>query len=166
MNAPAIANTDEIPSLLIPMMHCKLILPAVSVAEMVPYQLPQERHSMVAEDLPDWYLGNLAWRGISIPMVSFELLNAEPAAQPKADSHIVILNNTGASPQLKFICMATQGIPRLNRVAFDDITEVNNAKLKKYWQIEAYIAGEKAVIPDLEKIEKVLCNSLTALPHN
>ena len=161
MNAIVADNTnDEISSLLIPMAHCKLVLPTVSVAEMIPYQSPQTGQLGTTTDVPDWLSGSLAWRGIQVPMVSFELLNTEPAAQVKVDSHIIILNTTGVSSGLNFICMVTQGIPRLKRVTADGITEIKDAMVKEYWQMEVHLLEEKAVIPDIAKIERACVSIL------
>jgi chemosensory pili system protein ChpC len=62
-------GTTEIPSLLVPMSGCKLVLPTVSVAEMVVYQAPQVSLDSSSET-PQWFLGNFLWRGVQVPMVS------------------------------------------------------------------------------------------------
>jgi len=170
MNAPVVgsvnkndsgaANTDEIPSLLVPMANAKLVLPTVSVAEMIPYQIPQARQTVVFDTIPDWYLGNLNWRGVSVPMLSYEQLNGEPAPEILPHSQILILNNTGISPQLPFVCIPTQGIPRLSRIAVNEISENTDAVLKEYDQMHVYVAGEQAAIPDLSKLERACVSML------
>lgn len=153
-------TTNEIPSLLVPMAKEKLILPTVSVAEMIPYQAPQARHTVVYDTIPDWYLGSLRWRGIAVPMLSYELINGDMAPEISPHSQILILNNTGMSSRLPFICMPTQGIPRLSRVAANEISEKTDAYVKEYDQMHVYVAGEQAVIPDVSKLEQVCINML------
>lgn len=155
-----IDQTNEIPSLLVPMSDIKLLLPTVSVAEMIPYQAPQARQQVVYDSVPDWYLGNLAWRGVAVPMLSFERLNGELAANISADSQILVLNNTGVNAQLPFLCLPTQGIPRLSRVAMSEIAENTQALLKEYEEMRVHVAGEQAVIPDVAKMEETCAKML------
>ncbi|MFT6387049.1 MAG: chemosensory pili system protein ChpC [Cellvibrionaceae bacterium] len=159
-NDSGVANTDEIPSLLVPMANAKLVLPTVSVAEMIPYQAPQARQTVVCDTIPDWYLGNLNWRGVSVPMLSYEQLNGEPVAEILSHSQILILNNTGVDAQLPFLCMPTQGIPRLSRIAVNEISENVDAFIKEYDQMHVYVAGEQGIIPDISKLERACASML------
>lgn len=156
------SGANEIPSLLVPVGGTKLVLPTVSVAEMVPYQAPQARDKTVVETIPEWYLGTFNWRGVRVPMVSYELLNGDAAPSIVEHSQILILNNTGVSSKLPFLCMPTQGIPRLSRVAVDEISENTQVFCKDYDQMQVYIAGEQAVIPDVTKLEQI-CATLLGL---
>ncbi len=146
-------STTEIPSLLVPMGAYKLVLPTVSVAEMVAYQAPQVNLESSSET-PPWFLGNFLWRGVQVPMISYEVLNSGNLPSVKDDSQLVVLNCTGVNNQLKFICMPTQGIPRLSRVAANEISENTRVDAKNYDQMQVFVAGEQAAIPDLEKIER------------
>ena len=146
-------GTTEIPSLLVPMSGCKLVLPTVSVAEMVVYQAPQVSLDSSSET-PQWFLGNFLWRGVQVPMVSYEVLNNDNLPSIKDDSQLIILNRTGVDSKLNFICMPTQGIPRLSRVAANEISENTRLSAKLYDQMQVFVAGEQAAIPNIEKIEK------------
>jgi len=65
-------NVHEVPSLLIPLAHSQLLVPTVTVAEMIPFQWPDHD-----SEAPDWYLGNIMWREQSVPLVCYEVLNGE-----------------------------------------------------------------------------------------
>lgn len=162
MNSPVISDNEssvsEIPSLLVPMVGHKLILPTVSVAEMTPYEAPQPHQAIEGDDIPDWYLGSMLWRGIMVPMISYEILNGEPLAPIQPESQVIILNNTGVSEQLSFICITTQGIPRLSRVAANEISQNTEATLRDYEEMRVYVAGEEAVIPNITKLEQACVN--------
>ena len=47
-----------------------LVLPNTCIAEVINYIEPTP-----VEDAPEWFLGNILWRGITIPIVSFEEAN-------------------------------------------------------------------------------------------
>lgn len=152
MNLPDTTETQtvtEVPSLLIPMDNRVLIVPTVTVAEMVPYDDPAPQI-----DSPDWFLGYFSWRNITVPLLSYELINGETKAVPGSNSRIAVLNNTGMSENLPFIAIVTQGIPRLARVNAEEINEVNEMKTKPFELMHVSLAGELAVIPDIDALEK------------
>jgi len=57
-----------IASLYLPVTGNSLVLPNVSVAEIVDYKTPEP-----VEDTPEWFLGNIEWRGVTLPVISYEL---------------------------------------------------------------------------------------------
>ena len=151
----SMSEHKEIPSLLVPIGDGhKLLLPTVSVAEMVPYQEPQMHPEVSVDKSPAWFLGEIDWRGCSVPMVSYERLNGrkEPAILPT--SQLLVMNSTGVHPQLPFFCLPTQGIPRLSRVAENEISINQRDILGKYEEMHVFLAGEEATIPDVSKIER------------
>ena len=52
--------------LLVPLADRTLLLPNVAVAELIPYRAPQ-----VSEGMPEWFLGQIAWRDLRLPLLSF-----------------------------------------------------------------------------------------------
>lgn len=155
----ALGNTNhtEMPSLLVPIGgEENLLLPTVAVAEMLPYKEPKYTEVFPEEGMPQWYLGDVLWRGVQVPMVSYEAINEQPMPEVKVVSQMVVLNNTGVHPKLPFICLPSQGIPRLNRVTKDDIAENQSISRRAYDKLQVIVNGESAAIPDVEKIEHAL----------
>jgi chemosensory pili system protein ChpC len=58
-------TTDALPCLLIPMLGGRIVLPNVTVAELIPYQAPQATNADA-----DWIVGSIEWRGTMIPVLS------------------------------------------------------------------------------------------------
>ena len=162
MSAPTTLDDDvnEIPSILIPIAQKQLLIPTVSVAEMVPFQTPQPDSSISPKDQPNWFLGNLYWRGVKVPMFSFEAMSGDSLASIKPDSQVVILNSIGVSAKVPFLCFPTQGIPHLSRVMPNEISEITNEALSPCDLMQVAIAGSQAIIPNLEKIEQSCIESL------
>jgi len=140
---------DEVASLLIPMVDRMLLLPTVSVAEMVPWNTP-----VPALNAPDWFLGMFAWREQQVPLLSFEVINGEAQPPLHHRCRVAVLNNTGESEALPFIAIATQGIPRLARVSDREITEITSAGKKSFELMQVSLAGELAVIPNVSALEQ------------
>ena len=144
----AIEGEQEIPCMLLPMVGHHLLVPTTSVAEMSAVRLLEE----VAE-APDWLLGLYDWRGTKVPVVSEEALNGEGAIELNMQGRIAVLNNTGINPDLPFIAIHTQGIPRMARVADEDISENASAGRRPFDIMSVKVGLEEFYIPDISAIE-------------
>lgn len=147
-----LGNETEINSLLLPLVDRQLLLPAVTIAEMIPFQEPQKDDAA----LPDWHLGDIVWRQLRIPVVSYEVMSGDRMPPRGFNCRIAILNNTGVSERLSFLGVLTQGIPRLSRVGADEIHEVDNAEAKAFDFMYVKHAGEELIIPDVSAMQQAV----------
>lgn len=143
------AEVREVASLLIPMQEELLLVPNVSVAEIVPVGQID-----VVEGSPDWYLGDYHWRDLSIPLASFEVLNGLPRPEPGSSARIAVFNTTGVSEHIHFIALLAQGLPRLARVTTEELQVRPEAQNRPYELMHVSWAGEDAVIPDVPALEQ------------
>ena len=143
----------EISSLLIPMQGRPWLVPNIVVAEVIPLRQPDRPgHG------PEWLLGWLSWRDQNIPLVSFERLNESGQITIGQDARIAVLNTiAGKTP---FYAVIVQGIPRLIKVGKDDPVEepVDTGPAESMY---IQVAGDLAVIPDLDAIEGAVCGLQT-----
>lgn len=147
-----LANEAEVSSLLLPLVGRQLLLPAVTVAEMIPYQ--EAEHTDF--DRPEWYLGDILWRQRRIPLVSYEVMCGDPMPPRGMACRIAILNNTGVSERLSFLGMLIQGIPRLSRVGSDEIHEITAVDAKAFDLMHVKHAGEELIIPDVSAVQQAV----------
>ncbi len=146
---------QEVASLLVPLQGRMLLVPNVTVAEIVPVS-----QVTPIQGAPDWYLGNCVWREQTIPLLSFEVLNGEMKPNVGSRSRFAVLNTTGLNESLGFIAIVTQGIPRLARVNEEEITEREDADNKPYELMHVSWAGEEAVIPNVAAMEQTFLDYL------
>ncbi|WP_049631424.1 chemotaxis protein CheW [Cellvibrio sp. pealriver] len=146
---------QEVASLLIPLQGRQLLAPNVTVAEIVPVS-----QVIPVQDAPAWYLGNCSWREQTIPLLSFEVMNGEDKPGVAQRSRFAVLNTTGTHESLPFIAILTQGLPRLARVTEEEITEREDADNKPYELMHVAWAGEEAVIPNVEAMERAFLEYL------
>lgn len=148
-------KVQEVASLLIPIQGRLLLAPNVTVAEIVPVS-----QVVPIQDAPAWYLGNCSWREQTIPLLSFEVMNGEDKPGVSTRSRFAVLNTTGVNESLPFIAILTQGLPRLARVTEEEITEREDADNKSYELMHVSWAGEEAVIPHVEAMERAFLDYL------
>ena len=68
---------NQVDCLLIPLKDKNLLLPNVTVAEIIPFS-----HLLTTASSVDWMLGRLDWRGTPVPVVCYEMLNQQAAPAP------------------------------------------------------------------------------------
>lgn len=140
---------SQIATLLIPVSGKLLVLPNVSVAEVIPSAPPTP-----VEDVPTWYLGRFSWRNTEVPLVSFEAINDEPFANRSGSPRIAILNNVIGDPTLPFCGIVTEGLPRLMRLLPEEIAEDPDALIGPAEIARVLVNGERASIPNVAYIQQ------------
>lgn len=139
---------QEVASLLIPLQGQSILLPNVTVAEIIPSSPVQP-----IENSPQWYLGNFQWRELTVPLLSLEALNGDPVAAIHSRARFAVLNTTGVNSDLPFIAILTQGLPRLARVSEDEISVREDGENRPYDLMHVSWAGEYTLIPNITAIE-------------
>ncbi|MEM1230935.1 MAG: chemotaxis protein CheW, partial [Pseudomonadota bacterium] len=84
------ADAEEVQCVVIPLLNSSLLLPNVCIAEILPW-----RRVKALKSTPDWLTGLLGWRGETLPVVNFELLNEHPEARVANGRCLVIMNRAG-----------------------------------------------------------------------
>ncbi len=145
-------RVNTIAGLVIPLHGTDLVLPNEAVAEIVDYQDP-----VPIEGAPPWMRGIHMWRGLEVPVVSYEMLNGRPASQVQPE-RIVVLNGVGGKPELPFLGFLAEGIPRLVRIHSDEISPAD----KKKGSADAMVVALKeglAAIPNINLLEQMIIRS-------
>ena len=146
---------------IIPLTGMNLVLPNTSIAEVINYSAPSS-----VKGSPDWYLGMVSWRGINIPLVSFEKANEVKTARKSKLTRIAVLNGVSGNDKLSFYGVVVQGIPRLVSLEESSIQEITKPDVKLPLVLaQTKIAEQDAVIPDQIKIEKLLKQAGAEVSH-
>lgn len=149
-------DIKDISSMLLPVQSGYLLLPGVSVAEIVGY-LPA---TMNDPDAPDWFLGNIEWRNQEVPLISYETLKGQGMPAISSQCRIAVLNNSGLNQQLDFFAIIIQGTPRLLRVVPEEIEAIEDQQPETGERMLVSIEGETAIIPDISFMEKAVVDFL------
>ncbi|WP_374441642.1 chemotaxis protein CheW [Pseudomonas panipatensis] len=146
---------DEAPSsltgLLVPLSDRTLLLPNVAVAELITYRPPQTQPG-----LPAWYLGQIAWRDLRLPLLSFEAAS-RGSAEVGAGARVIVINALGGRPQVKFLALLVQGIPRSVKVG-PELARAD-VELAPLELAAVSIGPDMARIPDLVALEQKLADA-------
>lgn len=141
--------------LLLPV-HGKMLLPHATVAEVVPYSA-----AAPVPHAPAWLAGMLSWRGARIPLVFFEGACGDslPVSEP-AQQKIVVLKTLGDDPDLPFIALVMQGLPRALKVDSDAMNPEADESSAPLILKHININGQAAYIPNMDALEDAIKTAL------
>jgi len=146
------SKSTALPCLLVPMQTGRLVLPNVTLAELIPYQSP-----MPNEQTADWLIGTIEWRGTQIPVISYEAFCGQKGGALGQDQRIAIINAPhGEAGKLRFFGMVTQGIPSLIKLEEAAIKDNQNVVLEKGQKMAVTLETGNAIIPDIDILEAAI----------
>ena len=155
-------SPDELSCVLIPQRGVPFLLPNESVAEILRGGDVQPR-----DEVPQWLLGSLLWRGMTIPVVNLAALTQESEGEPGRHDGgpLVVLNRSRELPAMPFYATPARGVPRLVRLLEEDlhllvIDDPNSESAALGLAVR--LGSEEAFIPRLEAVEDLL---MSYLPH-
>lgn len=150
-------TTQTLTCVLIPMKDRQLLLPNVSVAEVVDHAT-----DLAPGNGPDWLAGYLEWRGLRLPVVSYEAANGgDPIHPARGRGRVVVLNTIGAHHQaLPFLAVVTQGIPSQTRLEATQIQASGDGSTGPADLMIVDLEGEQVYIPNMEFLEDLGARAL------
>jgi|GEM_PF-142560 chemosensory pili system protein ChpC len=145
-----------------------LLVPMPAVAEIILNQLPIEDESS-----PEWMLGWISWRNLTIPLIDFSALQGAGSCKDFADSmHMIVLNSLVEGHQHRYYAIVCKGFPHTLRVAEDSALSAENSGANNGAQNTQQkplcisfcfsLDGQILQLPDFEEIETYLCE----IPNN
>ncbi|HCG39844.1 MAG TPA: chemotaxis protein [Pseudomonas sp.] len=145
-------EAESLTGLLMPLADRMLLMPNVAVAELIPYRAPQP-----VQGMPAWFLGQVQWRDLSLPLLSFEAASSGQPQPVGSAARVAVLNAVGGRDHVKFIALLVQGIPHSIKVdASLARADVALAPL----ELDAVNLGDvQARIPDLIGLEQKLADA-------
>ena len=152
MAAVAAKDETELACVVIPLGTTQLLLPNVSVAEIIPW-----RRLKAWDGSPDWCIGLLGWRGEAVPVLDFESLSGSDATRAERGRCLLIMNRARSSVGRPFYALVSAGLPRLVHLTAADM-ESHPIKLGDS-EVASVMGGtEQAVVPNLSFIEERLAS--------
>lgn len=143
-------ENEELSCVLIPTSGLRLLLPNVSVAEIVP-----SRRMKTLEHGPSWCLGFVGWRGRTVPVVHYPGLSGDASEQSVSPRCMVIMNRARSVSSPPFYALAAEGLPRMLQLADGDI-DTADGELGPADVMHVCVGTETAIIPNLRYIEERL----------
>ncbi len=151
------ANTSQDPGqavrcLAVPLHGDFLLSPHTAVAEVTQFKTPEP-----VPHAPNWLMGLMRWRGIDVPLVTFERFAGGDPNTASTPERVVIFNTLNGNPHLPFVALAARGIPRLAVVAPDELHTLDKAAQDGPLVLRRVkLNDSEFIIPDFDALEQTV----------
>jgi chemosensory pili system protein ChpC len=137
-----------------------LLVPLDGMALLVPNALVSEVATLSeitpASGKAPWLLGSITWRGLQIPLVSFEKVAGGRVGLAGRNSRAIVFNTLNGNRELPFVAVLSQRIPRLLLVTGRMLQSVDAVPAQEGVLSCVELQGEAVVIPDVDRLEQLL----------
>ena len=133
--------------MLLPLTSLNLLIPNSAVAEIIGYSTPR-----ALPDSSDWFAGVVLWRGVYVPVVAVEQMCNVGTAQVGPRARIAIVYNPEKDPQLPYLGIHMQDIPRAYLAEADSTLAGSDEDLSPYLVTRVDDEQLQRVIPDVDRI--------------
>lgn len=151
------ASNDEIRGVLIQSGNERVLLPNATVAEMM-----AKVDVQAVSDAPRWLLGEIAWHGWQVPLVSFARLSGLGEEMTGGNNKVVVLKALAGKPERPYFALLTQTFPQLISVPRDGLlADASEETLPDTVHMRVLLGEQSALVPNLDAVETAL-DTLTA----
>ena len=143
-----------IKSIILTLKNELVVVPNAAVAEIISVQGVHD-----VEGSPDWLLGKARWRGVEVPVVSYEAAGGEDAQAENVNTQVAVMYaaNENKDKPYPYIGLAMHGVPHVStlsreQIKVDEQVSSNNPMVAH----KVRVIGAKAGILDIDSIEIML----------
>ena len=150
-------SSEELYALLVPLSEMRLLVPRSCVAEVIPWQLPNQ-----LDNVPQWCLGSVSWNDQTVPVISFEHMCGKSAPISALRTRIVICVAITGQLKGRYFGLVAQGFPQLMRLGPDVVkTDPNQSAFDRQPVLcRVTLINEHPFIPDFERLEKMISENV------
>ncbi len=151
--------SGELRGVMLPVEATNVLLPNASVAEVITYTDP-----VPFDGAPDWVLGQINWRGWSVPVYSFSIMTGVVEAEDISKAKFAVFKVLTGHSKMPFLAMVAQGFPRLVTINRQTMTVVDvdeTDPLPEGVHAKVVVNGQDAAIPALDFVESTLAGYLS-----
>jgi len=112
-------NKELIKCVILTLRKSNVIIPNALVAEIISVKEIEK-----VDTGPAWFLGNMTWRGVNVPLLSFEASGGEKISRVNLNTQAVVLYAVGASGEVSespYMGLVMSGVPHVSHFTRDQI---------------------------------------------
>lgn len=138
-------------SLVIPLNGMSLLVPNALVSEVATLATV-----MAVPGKARWLLGTMEWRGLRVPVLSFEGVASGAVSAPARNSRAIVFNTLNNNRDLPFLAVLSQRIPRLLLVTARMLQRADGASAGDAVLTRLKLQDEDVLVPDMDRLEQLL----------
>lgn len=113
------SSKDQLKCVILTLRKENVIVPNALVAEIISVKDVEE-----AGNMPDWYLGDMKWRGADVPLLSFEAAGGDDTSRVNLNTQAVVLYAVGRDGEKSdnpYLGLVMSGVPHVSHFSRDQI---------------------------------------------
>ncbi len=128
-----------------------VIVPNALVAEII-----SVKEIEATDTGPAWFLGNMKWRGVDVPLLSFEASGGEEISRVNLNTQAVVLYAVGATGEVSenpYLGLVMSGVPHVSHFTRDQVkTDVDELEMESHPMVaqKVRINGASVSILDVD----------------
>ena len=151
-----VQNNKNIKSIILTLKNELVVVPNAAVAEIISVQDVRE-----VEGSPQWMLGKARWRGVELPVVSYEAAGGDNAQAVNINTQVAVMYSVSdeidKDKKYTYIGLAMHGVPHVSTFSRDQIKTDEHAVVNHPMVAQKVrINGAAAGILDIYAIEEML----------
>lgn len=143
------ATTGTMPGNLLPLWQKKLLLPSITVVDVIPAS-----GMAVGKSKKSGILGHVIWQQNKLPVLMFEVLNGDK--QPPEPQALAIIHSVSIADKIEHYALALQAEPAQVKVKISELEDLDRAPVGPMEYLQVRYQEALAVIPDLDALEAKL----------
>ncbi len=132
-----------------------VMIPNAAVAEII-----SARDTSRVENVPDWYVGKMPWRGVDVPLVSFEAVVGREAKGLNLNTQIAVLYAASKDVKYPYVGLVISGVPHVSSFSKNQIItdpeSLLDAESHPMVAQKTRINGAAVSILDIDAIESMV----------
>ncbi len=93
-----------------------VMIPNAAIAEII-----SARDTSRVENVPDWYVGKMPWRGVDVPLVSFEAAIGHEVKGLNLNTQVAVLYAVSKDAKDPYVGLVMSGIPHVSNFSKNQI---------------------------------------------
>lgn len=150
-------DTQTIKCVIFTLRKENVIVPNALVAEII-----SVKDIQAAKNVPEWYLGNLTWRGLNVPLLSFEAAAGDEVLSVNLNTQAVVLYGVGAdgvADENPYLALVMSGVPHVSNFSREQIKS-DGEETEEHPMIsqKVRINGARVSVLDVDSMVDMLSN--------
>lgn len=134
-----------------------VIVPDAAIAEIL-----SVRDTVDVDNMPDWYMGKMSWRGVDVPLVSFEAAGGDEVKSINLNTQVAMLYSISKETDYSYLGVIISGIPHETLFSEEQIVVDDQAMesgVNPMAALKTRINGAAVSILDLQAIESMVAQA-------
>jgi chemosensory pili system protein ChpC len=110
------SDTQSLKCTILTLRSENVMVPNAAIAEII-----SAKDTYQVDNVPGWYVGKMPWRGVDVPLVSFEAAAGVKVKNVNLNTQVAVLYAVTKDAQYPYVGLVISGVPHVSNFTKDQI---------------------------------------------